>query len=121
MQSKSKASPMFGDLPNVPGCECLPNKQVVGTVQQLFTWLLIQCTIIGTFGKHTSCGNTEQNSAAVIFPNSMNPLTWYWRNRKCNFNPLNAELNHICHLLALLGTRHILHVSRIGVTFQVSK
>ena len=30
-------------------------------------------------------------------------------------NPLNAELNSICHLLALLGTHHILHISRIRV------
>jgi hypothetical protein len=30
-------------------------------------------------------------------------------------NPLNAKLNLICHLLALLGARHILHVSRIRV------
>ena len=30
------------------------------------------------------------------------------------FNPLNAELNPICHLLALLA-HHILHVSRIRV------
>jgi len=29
------------------------------------------------------------------------------------FNPLNAELNPICHLLALLGVHHFLHVSRI--------
>jgi len=31
------------------------------------------------------------------------------------FNLLNAELNSICHLLALLGAHHILHVSRIRV------
>jgi hypothetical protein len=31
-----------------------------------------------------------------------------------SFNPLNAELNPICHLLALLGI-HFLHVSRIRV------
>ena len=31
------------------------------------------------------------------------------------FNPLNAELNPICHLLALLGAHHILHLSRIRV------
>ena len=31
------------------------------------------------------------------------------------FNPLNAELNPICHLLALLGVHHFLHVSRIMV------
>jgi len=30
-------------------------------------------------------------------------------------NPLNAELNPICHLLALLGAHYILHVSRIRV------
>jgi len=36
----------------------------------------------------------------------------------CTFifiNPLNAELNPICQLLALLGAHHILHVSRIRV------
>jgi len=30
-------------------------------------------------------------------------------------NPLKAELNPICHLLALLGAHHFLHVSRIRV------
>jgi len=34
------------------------------------------------------------------------------------FNPLNAELNPICHLLALLGAHHILHVSRIRVNYR---
>ena len=34
---------------------------------------------------------------------------------KFSINPLNAELNPICHLLALLGAHHILHVSRIRV------
>jgi hypothetical protein len=29
------------------------------------------------------------------------------------FNPLNTELNPICHLLVLLGAQHILHISRI--------
>jgi len=32
-----------------------------------------------------------------------------------NINPLNAELNPICHLLALLADHHILHISRIRV------
>ena len=31
------------------------------------------------------------------------------------FNPLNAELNAVCRLLALLGAHHILHVSRVRV------
>jgi len=30
-------------------------------------------------------------------------------------DPLNTELNTICHLLALLGAHHIFHVSRIRV------
>ena len=30
-------------------------------------------------------------------------------------NPLNAKLNTICHLLALLGAHSILHVSRVRV------
>jgi len=29
--------------------------------------------------------------------------------------PFNPELNPICHLLALLGAHHILHISRIRV------
>jgi len=36
------------------------------------------------------------------------------------FNPLNAEINPICHLLALLGAHHILHVSRIRVKYILS-
>jgi len=33
-------------------------------------------------------------------------------------NPLNAELNPICHLLALLGAHNVLHVSRIWVNIS---
>jgi hypothetical protein len=36
------------------------------------------------------------------------------------FNPLNAKLNRICHLLALSGAHHILHVSRIRVKNRAS-
>ena len=32
-----------------------------------------------------------------------------------DINPLSAELNPICYLLALLGVHHFLHVSRIRV------
>jgi len=34
---------------------------------------------------------------------------------KLSISPLYAELNPICHLLALLGAHHILHVSRVRV------
>ena len=35
-----------------------------------------------------------------------------------NVNPLNAELNPICHLLALVGAHHTLYVSRIRVNIK---
>ena len=42
------------------------------------------------------------------------------RGRRCkqlldDINPLNTELNPICHLLALVEAHHILHVSRVRV------
>jgi len=43
-----------------------------------------------------------------ILYNSTQKQTWF-------FNSLNAELNPICHLLALLGAQPILHISRIMV------
>jgi len=45
----------------------------------------------------------------IIQKNFLNAASHY-----C-FNPLNAELNPICHLLALLGAHHILHVSGLRV------
>jgi hypothetical protein len=33
----------------------------------------------------------------------------------CYINPLNAELNPICHLLALAGVHHFVDISRIMV------
>ena len=35
-------------------------------------------------------------------------------------DPLKAKLNPICHFLALLGARHILHVSRTRVKFYTA-
>ena len=37
-----------------------------------------------------------------------------------HFNSLNAELNPICHLLALLGAHHIFHVSGLRVKENVT-
>jgi len=34
------------------------------------------------------------------------------------FNPLNAELNPICHMLSLLGAHHIFHISELRVNLQ---
>jgi len=37
------------------------------------------------------------------------------KDTKIMLNPLNAELNPICHLLTLLGAHHIFHVSGLRV------
>ena len=39
--------------------------------------------------------------------------------RNYPFNTLNAELNPVCHLLALLGAHHILHVSGLRVSCRL--
>jgi hypothetical protein len=36
-------------------------------------------------------------------------------------NPLNADLNPFCHLLALFGTHHILNVRKIKVNINKKK
>jgi len=35
------------------------------------------------------------------------------------FNPINVQLNPICHLPALLRAHHILHISGIGVNNKI--
>jgi hypothetical protein len=40
-------------------------------------------------------------------------LVWFG-----DFNPLNAELNPICHFMALLGAHHIFHVGGLRVKVQ---
>jgi hypothetical protein len=40
-----------------------------------------------------------------------------WGHFHVYFSPLNAELNSVYHLLALLGAHHILHVSRIRINW----
>jgi hypothetical protein len=44
-------------------------------------------------------------------------LLWHF----LEFNPLNAELNPICHLMALWGAHHILHVSETRVNIYINK
>ena len=51
-------------------------------------------------------------------------LAHYYLKYDCQFqfaqkeNPLNTELNPICHLLALLGANDMLHISRIRVNLD---
>ena len=37
---------------------------------------------------------------------------------RIHFKTLNAQFNPICHMLALLGSHHILHVSSMRVKFH---
>ena len=55
------------------------------------------------------CWAITQASVRLAAANRI-PVCW-----RMDFNPLKPELNLICHLLALLGAHHFLHVSRISV------
>ena len=70
-------------------------------------------TLAGNF--YEAC--TYAGNEAVLLDNKMQFSFWIMVLESCanGLNPLNAELNPTCHLLALLGTHHILHVSRIRV------
>jgi hypothetical protein len=50
-------------------------------------------------------------SAASKLKRAVRRLTGY----KSGVNPLHTELNPTCHLLALLGAHHILHVRELRV------
>jgi hypothetical protein len=54
-------------------------------------------------------------------PEGKRPLGRPRRRWECNINPLNADLNPICHLLALLGAHHILYVSRVRVKMDLQE
>jgi len=64
---------------------------------------------------------------SVICPKLMLLLTplhlsgYFPWNMYRHINPLNAELNHICHLLALLGAHHIFHVRVLRVNKRIIK
>jgi hypothetical protein len=47
----------------------------------------------------------------VLLPPGVNPIA---------VNPLNAELNPMCNLLALLRAHHIFHVSRLRVNKYIN-
>ena len=70
----------------------------------------LSCNFFRYFSQHF------QHFQTTLF--TSDPYQLFVRNSKiqvpCSINPLNAELNPICYLLALLAY-HFLHVSRIGV------
>ena len=59
-----------------------------------------------------ACSAVPQPTALQRIPHY---FLWDSKNNCLLFNPLNAGLNPICHLLALLVAHPIFHVSRIRV------
>jgi hypothetical protein len=59
-------------------------------------------------------------STVYILPkkNTHTYITKQYKTTTVQINPLNTKLNPICHLLALLGVHHILHISRVRVKTQ---
>ena len=58
----------------------------------------VSCPALQSFPHYLTCGTTVGGK---------------------NINPSNAELNPICHLLALLGAHHIFHVSGLRIKHKV--
>jgi hypothetical protein len=61
---------------------------------------------------HHSLRDSPEEGSSLLFYSTCLEQHFLARLR---INPLNTELNPICHQLALLGAHHILHVSRIRV------
>ena len=62
-----------------------------------------------------SCMNLQFQTCTFLFVYGLRSLVVEFLFDIGKINPLNPELNPICYLLALLGARHFLHVSRIRV------
>ena len=64
----------------------------------------------------TAAGNVGYLFAS-LYAKMYKPVFWLdtLYTRTNGLNPLNAELNPICHLLALLEVHHIFHVSGLRV------
>ena len=57
----------------------------------------------------------------ILFVVSVHATCFSHTDHPQTFNPLNTELNPICHLLALVGAHHILCVGRIRVGYMILK
>ena len=113
----------------------LPAVKVRLQFSQILLWVLLSCTLsslrcIKIFDKsvrtsHKTNPYPPQTSQLILFRKITNVYsgtqtqhikTIHGKNTDSfDVNPLNTELNPICHLLVLLGAHHILHISRIRV------
>jgi len=88
------------------------NEKQIYVSKQEHTSTLLQndCKFIFTFS--VPYDTSKENFSEM--KNSRMPFNVY-AYKPFIFNPLNAKLNPICNMLALLGAHPILHVSRIRV------
>jgi len=76
----------------------------------------IMYAIVRTLNVCRYCNHSMWNVKCEGFPtHAMKINSGSESTAPVSLNPLNAELNPICHFLALLGAHHILHVNRIRV------
>jgi len=103
-------------------------KPIINMQNQIFMRPQLQ---LSTVGRHGSAGimtrlrgGQARNRGSIpvndrICISSPRRPERLWRSPTLLLNPLNAELNPICYLLALLGAHHFLHVSRIRVKLLI--
>ena len=75
----------------------------------------IYCGTWNVFYQTSWCHISKEDIFVVTATRTLKSLSLNFSLKKMGFNPLNAELNPSCYLLALLGAHHFLHVSRIRV------
>ena len=85
------------------------------TEKILTTVVSVTCRRISTLRHSTNISAWRKHLLYVTPFTVVTGFHGYLSDITCHVNPLNAELNSICHLLALLGDHHILHFSRIRV------
>ena len=72
------------------------------------------------YGEISSCTHALTRSRTSLYIYAFLQVTSLPRfNSNTSTLPLNHELNPVCHLLALLGAHHILHVFRIRVKLRL--
>jgi hypothetical protein len=112
-------TPVYGALmitkPILPACRCLLkfHTSILCTLLHRHSRKLLGCILCSTW--YATNGMVYLNGMCVLESQLL-----------CSpdlelLNPLNAELNSICHLLALLGAHHIFHFGRIRVKWHPQK
>jgi hypothetical protein len=80
-----------------------------GRVNEIFVLLESNTVLIGSW--------LPKFYGQPIGPHTQGASSCMTSHKSKYLNPLNAELNPICYLLALLGAHHFLHISRIRVKY----